>query len=435
MRSRFAVFGLIMIVSVLAAACGGEPPSPTPLPTATETIGAVPAQFTVTPSPTQSATPTPIPPTNTPPPSATPTLTPTATHTATPTPTWTPTATHTITPIPPSQTQTATRTLPPPTHTPTATASPTNSPTATATRTPTPTATDTHTPQPTPVALLVDAEVGVEPQDIALSSGFVWVVHPDGSLHILTPEGATLTTVAIDSGAVALAAAPDRVWIAHRSGAITQIDSTSGAVTARWQIPCSNCLVRGIHWDGSQLWASNFGESTLLRIDINSGAMTSFPAGAESPTAITADAYGLLVLHQSLAGGGTVLTRHDPASGEVIGSITAEGFPTAVLSSEGAIWLALRGEASGTLAQYDAASLAEVWRVEAAPINDLLLAEGSLWSADFVDDTVTRRDPGSGAVLGVYPAGDLPQALAYADGLLWVVNRRDGTLRRYYVGP
>jgi len=73
--------------------------------------------------------------------------------------------------------------------------------------------------------------------------------------------------------------------------------------------------------------------------------------------------------------------------------------------------------------------------VEAAPINDLILAGGRLFSADFINDTVTARNPASGEVLAVEMAADLPQALAATpDGFLWVLSRRAGVLTRLWIG-
>jgi streptogramin lyase len=278
--------------------------------------------------------------------------------------------------------------------------------------------------------------VGLEPQDIALVNGLVWVAQADGSILVLSGEGQPLASIPTDSGTVGLATDnAARLWVAHRGGTITQIDATTGAVTARWVVPCANCLVRGIYWDGAALLVSNFAENTLTRIDPANGAMSTIPTAADSPTVVASDAYGLLVLHQSLMEESVVLTRYDRSTGQHLASITAPGFPTAILSSGGDLWLALRDSDTGSLVHYDAATLAETWRVEAAPINDLLLAAGSLWSADFANDTVTRRNPYTGEVLDVYPVGDLPQALAYdGSGLLWVVNRRAGTLTRLWIG-
>jgi streptogramin lyase len=232
---------------------------------------------------------------------------------------------------------------------------------------------------------------------------------------------------------VLLATDGTRLWVAHRNGLISQIDTASGATTARWTLGCATCLVRGLHWDGAALWASNFAEHTLSRIDPASGAISTLSAGADSPTAITSDAHGLIVLHQDLTPGGTVLTRHDHA-GQLVASLSDPAFPTAVLSDGDRLWLALSEGASGYLACFDALTLTERWRVEAGPSNDLLIAAGSLWSADYAADTVTRRDPATGDVLDIYPAGDLPQALVYDGGYLWVANRRSGTLLARWIG-
>ncbi len=283
--------------------------------------------------------------------------------------------------------------------------------------------------------MVTEIVLGTEPQAAALANGLIWIAHASGEMRAYSPEGALLATVQIDPNPVGLATDGQRLWAAHRTGMISQIDATTGAITARWTLPCTRCLIRGIHWDGAFLWASDFASSTILRIDPLTGAIESFSAGADSPTAITSDAYGLLVLHQSLAETSVVLTRHDRATGAVIASLSEDSFPTAVLSAEDAVWLVLREEETGTLARLNARNLEELWRVEAAPVNNLLLVDGVLWSADFANNTVTGRNPQTGDVLQVFPAGSLPQALVYDRGFLWVVNRRSGTLNRYWVGP
>ncbi len=340
----------------------------------------------------------------------------------TPTPTMTPSTTPTFTP-------TVTFT-PSPTATPTFTATPTYTPT----EAPTPLVFATNTAQPTPIALVLDVQVGIEPQAIAAASGFIWVVHPEGTLLALLPDGTILATVRVDGGATGMTTDGTRLWIAHREGIITQVDSTTGAITARWPMPCAECLLRGIHWDGAVLWCSNFAESALYRLDVTSGALTTLPAGADSPTMLTSQGSRLFLLHQSLAQPSIVLTVHDKATGETLDSLTASGFPTALLSDETDVWLSLREAESGVLVRLDAQTLGETGRIETTPANALLMINGSLWSADFETDTVSRRDLTSGELLDRYSVGDLPQAMAFDNGLLWVVNRRAGTLTRLWLG-
>lgn len=107
---------IVLLLTLLLAACGPATPAPTPTEIAQAPTTEVPPSAT----PTSTATPTP-----TASPTHTPTHTPTATPTATPThtPTHTPTATWTSTPLPTATATpslTPTRTPVPPTSTPTA---------------------------------------------------------------------------------------------------------------------------------------------------------------------------------------------------------------------------------------------------------------------------------------------------------------------------
>ncbi|MCU0511492.1 MAG: DVUA0089 family protein [Anaerolineae bacterium] len=124
------LISVIVLFSLVLAACQPADGTPVPLPSATLRGALIPTRI-----PTETATPT-----------ATATSTPSATHTPTHTPTSTPTHTPTSTPThTPTGTPTAT-----PTQTPTAT--PTSTPTGTPTQTPTdtPTSPPTHTPTRTP---------------------------------------------------------------------------------------------------------------------------------------------------------------------------------------------------------------------------------------------------------------------------------------------
>jgi dipeptidyl aminopeptidase/acylaminoacyl peptidase len=239
-----------------------------------------------------------------------------------------------------------------------------------------------------------------------------------------------------DSSPIGLASDGARVWAAHRAGIVTQIEAAAGTITARWVLPCGACSIQGIHWDGAHLWASDFSGASLWRVDVNSGEAIAIPTGADSPTALTSDAHGLLVLHQGLAAGESViLTRHDSSTGETTAALESALFPTALASDGRTIWLALRDQQTGSLARYDARTLELLDQVEAPPAGDLLLAGEMLWSADVSASTVTRRDPSTLALLETTPAEGLPQALAAGDGFLWIDQRRAGLLTRLWIGP
>ncbi len=271
---------------------------------------------------------------------------------------------------------------------------------------------------------------------MALASGRVWVVHASGELRAFSPEGVLQLSLMADSSPTGLASDGARLWVAHRAGTVTQIEASTGTISARWELPCAACSIQGIHWDGVHLWLSDFSGAALLRVDVDSGEMVSLPAGANSPTALTSDAHGLLVLHQGLAAGeGVILTRHARPSGETTATLESETFPTALVSDGQTVFLALRSQQAGSLARYDALTLEARGQIEAPPTGDLLLAGGRLWSADVSAGTVTRRDPATLTRLESEPAEGLPQALAYGDGFLWIVQRRAGLLTRLWIGP
>ena len=431
-RSRL----MVAVCGLILAACAGPPPTPTPVPTLTPTT--IPTETpTELPSEAPSEVPTEVPvlvatalPSETPAPTVAEVLPPTLT----PVPSTTPSATASATLAPPP----ATLTPLPPTETLTFTATPlpTASPLPTATLLPSPTLIPpSATPAPTAVALVLNVPVGPEPAAAILAGGYLWVALADGSLYAYAQDGTRLAVIPTDPNPAALATDGLRLWVAHRTGIVTQVEATTGTITARWTLACGPCQLRDIVWDGTSLWVSSFAQSSLLRLDVTTGAAAALPAGADSPTRLAVDAYGLLVLHQSLVEPSVILTRHDLASGAVIGSLTASGFPTALLADGRGVWVALRSQDSGVLVRYDAATLTESFQVAADPINDLLVVGEQLYSADFSTNAVSARSLASGAVLGVQPVGALPQALVYDRGLLWVLNRRDGSLTRLWIGP
>ena len=58
------------------------------------------------------------------------------------------------------------------------------------------------------------------------------------------------------------------------------------------------------------------------------------------------------------------------------------------------------------------------------------VAEGTVWVANQLDDSVTRVDARSGRVGRTIEVGHEPVALAASKGLVWVANRLDGTVSR-----
>jgi len=181
-----------------------EPPSPTPLPSATPSATETPAPSgtpTATPSPAATATPT-----ATATPSATPSLAPTGSATPSPAPTPTRSATPSPAPTPtrsatPSRTPTSTRTATPsrtPTPTSTGTATPSRTPTPTRSATPsatsTLTATASATARPSPSCTLTPSATAMPSPAGRRSATGATVPAAADRITVLLPAGGASAT-------------------------------------------------------------------------------------------------------------------------------------------------------------------------------------------------------------------------------------------------
>ena len=61
------------------------------------------------------------------------------------------------------------------------------------------------------------------------------------------------------------------------------------------------------------------------------------------------------------------------------------------------------------------------------------MGEGAVWLLILEDALVRRIDPVTLEVTEAFRVGRIPEALAVAQGALWVAASRDGTLTRYDV--
>ena len=64
-------------------------------------------------------------------------------------------------------------------------------------------------------------------------------------------------------------------------------------------------------------------------------------------------------------------------------------------------------------------------------IRSVIVGLGSVWVSSVDEDTVTRLDPSSGAVVGEpITVGDRPKEMAVAGGSIWVVNEGSNSVSR-----
>jgi len=130
---------------------------------------------------------------------------------------------------------------------------------------------------------------------------------------------------------------------------------------------------------------------------------------------------------------GTV-TRIDPRSGTIVGSIPVGNGPSALVAGEGAVWVVNRHD--GTLSRIDPATNTVSGT---APVGSdptaVTAGNGAVWVAGGEERIVSRVDPGTLRVRDRIPVGSSPGAIASAPGAVWTAgvappaSHRGGTLR------
>jgi DNA-binding SARP family transcriptional activator/streptogramin lyase len=178
------------------------------------------------------------------------------------------------------------------------------------------------------------------------------------------------------------------------------------------------------------LWVVNQGDATVSRIDYRTHAVRTISA-PETPTAVAAGADAVWLLSGSPIGG------TDPTAGPAeiskiaetpsvsvlatvpLGSQVGNDFEDPVAAGPGAVWAA----DPGVLTRINAETLRKTGRypVVSSTPQAIAVADGSVWVLD--EDGLIRVDPRTGEIVARIQAGVQPVGLAAAGGAIWVVSR------------
>ena len=185
----------------------------------------------------------------------------------------------------------------------------------------------------------------------------------------------------------------------------------------------------GLATDGSLVWATNFLDGTVSRVDPATNATVGSPVAVGTfPVGLAFDGTYMWV---SSAGLGE-LTRINATTGAVFGAPVVVGAqPSGVAVADGTVWVANQGD--GTVSRIDAATGADAGppvTVGAAPL--AVAFDGQrVWVTNYDDGTVSRIDASTGVIVGgPITVGTQPCALAFDGVNMWVANQGDGTVVR-----
>ena len=239
-----------------------------------------------------------------------------------------------------------------------------------------------------------DIQVGTRPGPIAFGAGSIWVgILDDRAVTRIDARSRTpLRSITLDNRTpTGLAYGIGAVWVAHGlRGMVSRIDPQFNNVG-----PPIEVVEAGL--GGSSNGAVATGEGSVWAVF-----------------------------------GDSTLARIDPDTGQVAEKTRAGAVPAGIVVGSGSVWVSNSSEA-------------EVWRYNPTAFEDPVdessvgrrptgIAAGeaageAIWVANSAADTVSRIDPQGGSVLSI-PVGDNPTAISVTPDAVWVVNKDDGTLSR-----
>jgi YVTN family beta-propeller protein len=257
------------------------------------------------------------------------------------------------------------------------------------------------------LARILPVKAGGDPSAIAVGEGSVWVTNrDDGTVSRIDPVTNESTTIKVGGGPYLIAVGEGSVWAVNRlSRSVSRIDPGTDRVVATVELtgfPSSIVVGEGGVW-----------------VAVNAG----FDPSIDPPA----------------------IHRIDPRTTRVIASIELGGVAAwpVLTSGEGAVWAI---GYNGQLLRIDPGTNLKR-RVATLGISGAAIAfgDGALWIAG-AHGGIVRVDPATGSIEATVPGGGTPEedrpgnvvpgsrdlllSMTFADGIIWVTGKLNGTIDR-----
>ena len=277
-------------------------------------------------------------------------------------------------------------------------------------------------PRPATPTSMRSLTIGGSPDKVVVGPSAVWVGDA-GELARVDPL--TEAVASVPGATTPIAVGTDTVFagVYTRPGTIGGVDPTTLRVGATYSLGGTTA---GVVVDGSSVWILD-ASGILSRLDPASGAVTgslelgsfgfALAVGAGSvwvsgrTTDPNAGPLGSLHTMHTQA----VVWRVDPASLTVLAAIPTAGNCDALAASGDAIWAAC-----GTAHRIDPAANRLV-NTMAVALNGVAVGGGAAWALSETG-VVTRLDVTSGRILGSVAVPPGSEGIAAGDGALWISN-------------
>jgi DNA-binding beta-propeller fold protein YncE len=283
--------------------------------------------------------------------------------------------------------------------------------------------------------LALAAPLPGRPTDVAAAGDTAWVATVDSTAvaGVSASTRSISRTVPLRGSADAIAVGEGSVWVADgRRGWVSRIPAGYERVTRRIPVPIADDAERptgrlqapraSLAVGGGAVWLAS-GSKSIVRIDPNTGEVTTAPAGRRVD-AVAAAGGAVWALSSRSAS----VLRVDARTGRVTERVPIAAppradapFPVAIAATAGTVWV-LNGN-TATVTQIDARTLSVIATV---PIGvdrvptDVAASGGTAWVSN-ADGSVARIDEGARAAKETW-VGESLERVAAAGGTVWVTT-------------
>jgi YVTN family beta-propeller protein len=245
----------------------------------------------------------------------------------------------------------------------------------------------------------------------------------ENSVGLIDPaSGDVRSQIALGDGPGPSAADADSVWIANTlETTVSRIEAESGQV-ATTDIGGEPA---GVAVGDDFVWVTDATEGTVEQIDPDANTVVGSLKVGNGPGGV-AVAFDAVWVVTAVDG---AVVRVDLGTGRVTDRIPVGSRPTAIAAGAGSLWVT--DEAAGTVIRVEPGTgrVSEAIAVGNGP-DSVAFGEDAVWVANRIDGTISRIDPATDSVTSTVEVGAEPAALAVDDQGVWVASSGDGTLSR-----
>lgn len=187
---------------------------------------------------------------------------------------------------------------------------------------------------------------------------------------------------------------------------------------------------RSLVFDGTNVWAANYNDNTVSKVNASTGAVVGTFAVGAGPTALTFDGTNVWVANNT----GNTVSKLSASSGALLGTYSVDRSPRALAFDGTYVWVA--SASASTIAKLNPSNGTQVakYTISNATNNypvSLVSADGKMWFANQTGGAVSNISA-SGIVGPAWNTGGAaPVSIVFDGASIWLANANSGTLSQF----